>query len=295
MRVIFDVIRDGMASINNASRELARAQQQLSSGRRVSSAGDDPLAVQLAIGERATLGAIDAYGRATSSAAARLSAVDNVLSGLGDKLTAAKVAAQAARGTNISAASRAASSAEVRSLRDAILSDINTSSNGTFVFGGTVTDRQPFVGTAGAWTYQGNNSVARVEVEKGRLVSTTFDGRAILQGADSTNVLNELDTLATAIDAGDNVAIGVGMDAIDRAFGRTQRAIGTLGADERAVDDAALRLSSLRAATDVRRSSLEDVNMAEAVTRMTQAETAYRAALTAVSTAERQSLLDYLR
>jgi len=38
-----------------------------------------------------------------------------------------------------------------------------------------------------------------------------------------------------------------------------------------------------------------DVNMAEAVTKLQQADTAYRAALGAVSTAERQSLLDYLR
>jgi flagellin-like hook-associated protein FlgL len=35
--------------------------------------------------------------------------------------------------------------------------------------------------------------------------------------------------------------------------------------------------------------------MAEAVTRLSQADTAYQAALAAVSTAERRSLLDYLR
>jgi flagellin-like hook-associated protein FlgL len=35
--------------------------------------------------------------------------------------------------------------------------------------------------------------------------------------------------------------------------------------------------------------------MAEAMTRLGQADTAYRAALAAVSTAERVSLLDYLR
>jgi flagellin-like hook-associated protein FlgL len=35
--------------------------------------------------------------------------------------------------------------------------------------------------------------------------------------------------------------------------------------------------------------------MADAITQLTQADNAYQAALGAVSTAERQSLLDYLR
>ena len=61
MRIIFDVMRDGLSAINTAASQLARAEQQMSTGKRVSGAGDDPLAVQQAIGERATLGAIDAY------------------------------------------------------------------------------------------------------------------------------------------------------------------------------------------------------------------------------------------
>jgi flagellin-like hook-associated protein FlgL len=45
----------------------------------------------------------------------------------------------------------------------------------------------------------------------------------------------------------------------------------------------------------VRRSALEDTNMAEAVTRLTAAQTGYQAALAAVSSVEKVSLLDYLR
>ena len=85
------------------------------------------------------------------------------------------------------------------------------------------------------------------------------------------------------------------IDAIERAFERTQRAIGSLGADSVELDEARTRLSTLRVAAETRRSLLEDANMAEAVTRLSQADTAYQAALAAVSTAERRSLLDYLR
>jgi len=104
-----------------------------------------------------------------------------------------------------------------------------------------------------------------------------------------------LDNLATAIENADGAAIQTGLDSVERAFVRTQHALGSLGADERNLDDLASRLSTLRRAAETRRSTLEDVNVAEAITRLGQADTSYRAALAAVSTAERQSLLDYLR
>jgi flagellin-like hook-associated protein FlgL len=148
---------------------------------------------------------------------------------------------------------------------------------------------------AGAWTYQGNTDTTDVEVERGRLVSVSFDGQAIAQGSDSKNVLTALDDLATAIEAGDSSAMATEIDALERAFERTQRALGSLGADSAGLDEARTRLSTLRVAAETRRSLLEDANMAEAVTRLSQADTAYQAALAAVSTAERRSLLDYLR
>lgn len=295
MRIIFDVLRDGLSAINTASAELATAQRQLASGKRVAGAGDDPLAVQQAIGERATLGAIDAYKRTSESAASQLAAADAALMSLSDKLTEASVAGLSARGDGANPESRAAAAERVRSLRDAIAADINTSFRGNSLFAGTNVNQAAYVQSGGTWTYQGNNAISQVEVDRGRLVSTTIDGQQIMQGSDSTNVLNALGDLATAIEAGDGAAIDAGMAAVERAFTRTQRALGTLGSGEQAIDEAGIRLALLRHSTEARRSSLEDANMAESATRMAQADTAYRAALGAVSTAERQSLLDYLR
>jgi len=295
VRIIFDPIRDGLAAIETASSQLATSQHQLSSGKRIAGAGDDPLAIQQAIGERATLGALDAYSRANQAASSRLAAIDNVLTGMSDKLTAVSVAGLSARGDHVNASARLAAAEQVRSLRDALLTDVNSSFHGTHLFSGTHVDQPPYVQAGGAWTYQGNNSVTRVDVDRGRSVAVTFDGQQIVQGTDASDLFTVLDNLATAIEAGDSTGIQTGIEAVERAFTRTQRAIAALGADERGIDEATIRLASLRRAAEGRRSSLEDVNMAEAATRMSQADTAYRAALAAVSTAERQSLLDYLR
>src|SRR5690606_39593195 len=72
VRIIFDALRDGLSSIQTADRQMAEAQHQLASGKRVAGAGDDPLAVQQAIGERAVMGAVDAYTRTSQSAASQL-------------------------------------------------------------------------------------------------------------------------------------------------------------------------------------------------------------------------------
>ena len=295
MRVIFDPVRDGLAAINTAAGDLQRAQQQVATGHRLQGASDDPKAIQQAIIERATINTVDAYTRTSDSAAARLSTVDSVLNAFGDKLTAALVAGQGARGTGIDPAARSAAAEHIRGLRESLVGDINTRFNGTSLFSGTRTDQSAYAQVAGAWTYQGDASVVEVDVDNGRSVAISFNGQAITQGSDPDDVFTVLDDLAVAVEAGDNTAIGTALDAIGRAFDRTQRAIGSLGADQRNIDNSRTDRTARRQAADTRRSSLEDANLAEALTRLSQADNAYRAALGAVSTAERQSLLDYLR
>src|SRR5262245_21051697 len=107
MRVIYDLFRDGLTAINDAAADLATAPQQVATGKRISRASDDPLATQQAIGEHSTIATIDAYTRTNASASARLSAADNVLNGVVDKITSALVAGGAARGSHVDASARA--------------------------------------------------------------------------------------------------------------------------------------------------------------------------------------------
>jgi flagellar hook-associated protein 3 FlgL len=292
---MFDVLRDGLRSINTAAEQLAAAQHQVSSGRRLLVASDDPLSTQLAVGEHATLGNLDAYTRSASSAGARLAAADSVMTAMIDKITAAIVAGTSARGSEIDPDARAAVVQQIYGLRDSLAGDFNQKFNGSALFAGTATDQEAFTLTGGAWTYNGNADTSQLQVEQGQLVAVTFDGAAIAQGADADNMFTVLDDLAAAVAAGDNDAIGTAIDGLERAFDRATQAQGRLGADERGVDEAVARLSVFRTSSETRRSHLEDANMAEAITKLTQAETAYRAALGAVSSAERLSLLDYLR
>ncbi len=295
MRIPYDIVRDGLSAINQAAARLAEAQQQVATGRRINAVGDDPLAAQQAVGEHATLGTIDAYSSTVNAASARLASVDATLSSFGDKLASAVATALSAKGSSATPQTRAAAAAEIRSIRDSLLTDINSQFNGSATFAGTQVNSQAYALVGGAWTYQGDSATTQLAVDQGRVVSVTFDGQAIAQGSDAKDVFTTLDDLVTAINAGDDNAIGVEVAGVERAFDRTLRAQGRLGADERGLDDVTARLGALRRAADTRRASLEDANMAEAVTRLTSAQTAYQSALASVSSIERVSLLDYLR
>ncbi|OYW02194.1 MAG: hypothetical protein B7X11_03750 [Acidobacteria bacterium 37-65-4] len=108
-------------------------------------------------------------------------------------------------------------------------------------------------------------------------------------------MLTTLENMIVAVTNGDDAAMTAGNDALNRAFDRANQAQGRLGSDESAIADTQIRLVARRTSVDGRRSKLEDANMAEALTRMSQADTAYKAALGAVGSVEKLSLLDYLR
>ena len=295
MRVTFNLIRDGLSSINTAADTLARAQEQVASGRMNRLASDDPSAAQRAIGDHAELAALDSFTKTNDAVSARQSAVDSVLSDVIDKLTAALGTVASAQGTTATQAVRDAAAGAIQGIRDGVLGDINSNFQGTALFSGSKTDQTSYVLVGGTWTYQGDNTLVQASIERGRNVAQTWDGQAILQGSDPANVLTVLDNLATAITAGDAAGMTAGMTALQQAFGRATQAQSRLGADENSVADARTRLADLRLATDTQRSKDEDVNLAEAATRMSQAQVAYRAALSAVAQANQQSLLDYLK
>jgi flagellin-like hook-associated protein FlgL len=88
--------------------------------------------------------------------------------------------------------------------------------------------------------------------------------------------------------------MAAGIQAIERAFARATGTQTRVGLDMQTLDEGQLQVQADRIATKANLSKDEDANMAQAITDMTQADTAYRAALQAASL-QKVSLLDFLR
>lgn len=295
MRVTFSQIQGSLDAINIAAAQFARAQQQVASGKRMQRPSDDPMGTERAIQDIAAIGTIDAYSQTSGTAAARLSVLDGALSSMTDILTDALATATSGHGSTVDQITRDTASVKLLGLRDALAGTLNTGFQGVYVFGGTESSTPPYANTTGAWVYAGNSSSVTVDTSPNRTVSLSRDGQAIAKGSDATDVFAVMETLAAAVSAGDDAAVTIGIDALSRAFTRVVKAQSQVGTDESGLADGEVQLGSLRLAATQRLSGDQDVNMAQAITQMSRAQTAYQAALGAVGTASKSSLLDYLR
>lgn len=295
MRITFDPLREGLGAINTASAQLQLAQIEAATGKRIRKPSDDPAGAQQALAERAELGAIDDYRHAADSASSRLASADSALGDMVDKLTQALSTVTGVRGSSVDPAARISAATTLGGIRDAIRADLNTSFQGNSLFSGGKVDQPAYAMVGGVWTYQGDTNLVQIEVDRVRTVTIGFNGQSIAQGSDATDIFTSIDQLITAVTSNDDAGMATGLDALTRAFDRANQAQGRLGADESSIADTQIRLTARHTAVDGRRSKLEDANMAEALTRMSQAETAYKAALGSVSSVEKLSLLDYLQ
>lgn len=295
MRVTFRTAYGGSEYLEVTSGQAARARQQVMSGKKLEKASDDPGGMQRAVEGRAEMRTLETYQRTADTAMAKLSALDITLSGMVDKLDQAKVAVMSARGTVVTAAQREAAAQALEGIRDSFAADLNMSIRGVYVFGGGQATTPPYAKVAGAWTYQGDNAPVSVDVGAGQAVEIALDGQALAQGTDTTNILDELEALIVAVRANDATGMAAGTSAIDRAFQRATRTQTGIGVDEQTISEGQAQLAATHLAVKTRVSKDEDADLAMAISEMSRADTAYRAALGAIGTASRTSLLDYLR
>ena len=296
MRITFNMpYRNGLVDIQNASADLEAAQRQVSSGRRVQVPSDDPSAAAEIVGERAEMRALDTYEASTDSVEARLKVADTVLSDVISNIEMAQVKAASAQVSFTTAQQREAIALELEGIRDAILTSANSSFRGTFIFSGTQSTVTPFPRVGGViQAYQGNSQNQQIDVSRSKTMDVTFDGAEVFG-----DIFTDLEQLIAAVRAGNisggGVNIEQGMQRLNEGFDRLTAAQSRVGGFLATVEDHRTQLSAMKMASDSRRSSLEDADMADAILRMKQADAAHSAAVGAVGATSKLSLMDYLR
>jgi flagellar hook-associated protein 3 FlgL len=294
MRVTFDAMQASLDAINVAAEQFAQSQNQVATGKRVSKPSDDPASAARAVQDQADINTIDGYSQVSDTASARLSVIDGAMSSMTDILTSAQSTATQGLGDTADQVTRDTASTKILGLRDALAGVLNTNFRGTYIFSGSAAQTQPYSSATGAWVYSGNSTVVSANVGNNSSVSLALNGQSIAQGSDPTDVLTDLDNLATAVKAGDDAGVTTALTGINNAFSRVAQAQSKVGGDENVVTNGQAQLTQLRLASTTRLSSDQDANLADAITQMSRAQTAYQAALGAVGQSNKTSLLDYM-
>lgn len=296
MRVTFNTTyQQASYAIAEAASEMAERQEQVATGKRLQVPSDDPSASAAAVAERSELSITDQYRQSADTVTSRLTVLDTILQSLIGEMTSVRVAAQAGSGT-VPETQRAASADTIMALRESIYAAVNTQYRGVYPLSGSDATTPPYSRSGDVISsYQGASNIIEVDVDRQMSVAVVVDGGAVLKGDDPDDIFAALESLATAVRDGDQAGIQAGTSRIDRTFQRLNRALGQVGADMAMVEAQQNRLDARQLASNTRLDALENVDLAEAISAMTQADTAYRAAIAAVGKTSQYSLLDYIK
>jgi flagellar hook-associated protein 3 FlgL len=297
LRVTFNTLfRNSLRDVQRTGAEFARAQQQVSSGKRLQQASDDPSAAATGLRERNEIRSVDRYREANDSVDSRLHVVDSVLTDVIKSVTTAQTRGASGRSTILTAEQREAIALEIEGVKEAIYTAVNTSYRGIYLFAGADNTAAPYT-RAGATVsaYQGDADIVHVDVSRTSSAAVTVDGGSLMQGSASSDLFQSLDALAAAVRAGDMTAIDSGLTELEQAFNRATSAQSRVGATLSALPAEKARLDQLRRASDSRRSQAEEISLAEAISEMSRADQAQKVAIAAAGTSQKASLMDYLR
>jgi flagellar hook-associated protein 3 FlgL len=302
-------VNSAILSIQQRSTDLAKFQDQVSSGLRVSQPSDDPAAfVQISQAKTAST-RLDAYSQTVSSSTSTLNSSVSTLQDVNDLLVQARQVAQqgADSGTNGDPTANEALAVQVDGLISRALRDANSQPDGKAIYAGTATNSVPFsVATTDAQgrpatiAYNGATDRARALTGPGQTVDTRYVGSAVFQkpGADVFQSLISLrDNLRSTTLTGPARATAIGQDLTNLDAART--AIGdTTG--EQSSNLATLQsvqslTSTVKLTTDTQIGNLEGTDYASAVVKMQEQQTALTAIYATTSKLLQPGLLNFIQ
>jgi len=131
--------------LDNNSEKLFKLNSQISSGKRVNAPSDDPLGMANILTYRSELNAVDQYKQSAEYANGWISQTDSILEDMDNLMSrASELAVQGASAT-ATADTRQGAAEEIKQLRGEMLSHANAKYGNKYLFGGTMTQTQPFL------------------------------------------------------------------------------------------------------------------------------------------------------
>jgi flagellar hook-associated protein 3 FlgL len=172
--------------------------QELSSGLRVTSIGDDPVASAQNVQLLNSIGEDDSFTQTTSLTQGLLQVTDSTLGSVVTQLNQAISLADQANNGTLNASDLKAISNQIAGIRDEVLSLANTSYQGEYIFGGSQTGGPPFSldsSTSPATvTYSGDSDVYTLQSPTGQTIQLNLPGNQVFTSA-TANVLGTLNNL----------------------------------------------------------------------------------------------------
>jgi len=318
MRIATHAYTDAMLNQYNllASKQYT-LQNQVSTGLRVQSASDDPVAMRNTLDYAAEKSAQTQYGANITTLQSRADTIYTALQSLQTvSIRVGEIATAAATGT----ASTTASSSDLTNYADEVNTLINrvvTAANtkdpatGQYLFAGTASGSAPFTtttdasGKVTAVTYHGNGSVNQAEIGSGQTTSVDIPGVSsgaggarglITDPVSGADFLNHLISLRDNLLAGNKTAI-TSTDSVNLLKDENNIAyqVANNGVQQNQLIAAATFATSRSESLDKMISNASSADIMQTMVQLNQAQTSYQAALQSGAKIMQLSILNYIQ
>lgn len=293
------IFRQSVDAMLEKQRDLSRTELQVASGKRILTPADDPSAAVRILDLQEAQSRLAQYQRNADAATARLDQEETALQGVENLLQRVRELAVRASNDTLSKDDRSAVAAEVREHMDSFLQLANAKdANGEYLFAGYQSQTTPFSHNgAGTFVYSGDEGQRMVKIGDSREVAigdpgSMFMGFAATDGG-TTNVGEVLYDLATTLETGTGYPDAI--TDIDTAFTNIFNTRSKIGARMNAIDDQKTANEAFDLAIADVKSTLEDLDYAEAISRFEQQLTALQASQQAFIKIQDLSLFNFIR
>lgn len=184
MRISTNTIYDmGVAGMQQQTSDLIRTQQQVSSGRRILSPSDDPVASARVLEVTQSQSLNVQYDTNMGSATSSLGLEESILGSVGDLIQDVRTSTIQAANATLSDRDRASIAMELRGRYQELLGLANsTDGNGQYMFSGYKGVTKPFVETSlGNVTYQGDQGQRLIQISPSRQMAVSDSGASVFQ------------------------------------------------------------------------------------------------------------------
>src|SRR5690606_3904119 len=266
------VIRNFLHSLENARARWSKASLEVSTGKKVNRPSDSPVDSARLIQIRDEMSKINQYYRNLDQARFQLASVDEALNSLRNlTIKVSERATYALTGT-LEQQERDAIASELRQIRETMAGVASNRVNGNYLFSGTAVNTPPLELIGDTYVYQGNGEARYIEIAPGEKVQVNVTGIDAFLDPD-TDLLNTLGELVNQLETSDIEGAKASLEKIQEGAEKLDVVRSRAGATYARLEQVQGRLDSDMILLTEQLSELEDADMADAISRLTMAET----------------------
>lgn len=287
------VMQSFLNNLNSAQSRLFERNREVASGKKINRPSDAPSDSARLVRLRDEVSRINQYYRNINHADLILGTTEEALNNLNNMIS--KVHERAAYGVNgtMTQKDRDAIAAELRAIQDEMVRITATKVSGKYIFSGSAVTTEPLILNAGSYDYQSDDRALEIEVAEGKKIQVNVTGYESFSEP-GTDLINTITNLIQQLESGDVDGARQSMDEIQAAEKVISKARVRVGTSRQGIDLAKTGLDQAFVQLTTAMAELEDVDLAEAISGLVQAETGLQATLSVGARIGQLNLFDIL-